>query len=88
LCHGTCLPEKDKKILITAVVIFKICKIKKIPYLTLASVVDPDPDSMGVPESGSGSRRAKITHKNRRKLVNLNYFSKFKLFLKCCMVSF
>jgi hypothetical protein len=37
----------------------------------------PDPDS----QSGSGSRRAKITHKNRK---NVNEFP----FLKCWMFSF
>jgi hypothetical protein len=39
--------------------------------------VDPDPYS----ESGSGSRRAKITHKRRKKLVKVHV-------LKCWMASF
>jgi hypothetical protein len=30
----------------------------------------PDPDS----QSGSGSRRAKITHKNRKKLLKKSFF--------------
>ncbi len=34
-----------------------------------ASVSDPDPDSIrSVDPSGSGSRRAKMTHKSRKKL--------------------
>ncbi len=37
-------------------------------------VSDPDPDSIRSvdpdPNSGSGSRRAKRTHKNRKKLAN------------------
>ncbi len=39
--------------------------------------VDPDPYS----ESGSGSRRAKMTHKSRKKLVKVHV-------LKCWMASF
>ncbi len=39
--------------------------------------VDPDPDS----ESGSGSRRAKMTHKSRKKFVKVHV-------LKCWMASF
>jgi hypothetical protein len=40
-------------------------------------VVDPDPYS----ESGSGSRRAKMTHKSRQKFVKVHV-------LKCWMASF
>jgi hypothetical protein len=39
--------------------------------------VDPDPYS----ESGSGSRRAKMTHKSRKKMVKVHV-------LKCWMASF
>jgi hypothetical protein len=39
--------------------------------------VDPDPDS----ESGSGSRRAKMTHKSRKKFVKVHV-------LKCWIASF
>ncbi len=39
--------------------------------------VDPDPYS----ESGSGSKRAKMTHKSRKKLVKVHV-------LKCWMASF
>ncbi len=45
------------------------------PYLI--GSVDPDPYS----ESGSGSRRAKMTHKSRKKLVKVHV-------LKCWMASF
>ncbi len=38
---------------------------------------NPDPHS----ESGSGSRRAKMTHKSRKKFINF-------MFLKCWMFSF
>ncbi len=38
--------------------------------------LDPDPDT----QSGSGSRRAKMTHKNRKKLKNFIF--------KCWMFSF
>jgi hypothetical protein len=41
--------------------------------------VDPDPDSES--RSGSGSRRAKMTHKSRKKFVKVH-------FLKCWMASF
>jgi hypothetical protein len=41
--------------------------------------VDPDPDPYS--ESGSGSRRAKMTHKSRKKLVKVHV-------LKCWMASF
>jgi hypothetical protein len=41
--------------------------------------MDPDTDSES--GSGSGSRRAKMTHKNRKKLRNFNI-------LKCGMFSF
>ncbi len=47
-------------------------------------VVDPDPDSMGsLPGSvsGFGSRRAKMTHKHRKKVNKFN-------FLKCSMFTF
>jgi hypothetical protein len=42
-----------------------------------------DPDSIGSvdPESGSGSRRAKMTHKSREKFVKVHV-------LKCWMASF
>jgi hypothetical protein len=39
--------------------------------------VDPDPDPYS--ESGSGSRRAKMTHKSRKKKIDV---------LKCWMASF
>ncbi len=45
------------------------------PYLI--GSVDPDPYS----ESGSGSRRAKMTHKSRKKLLKVHV-------LKCWMASF
>jgi hypothetical protein len=49
------------------------------------TVADPDPDSIGSvdpdPESGSGSRRAKMTHKSRKKFVKVHV-------LKCWMASF
>jgi hypothetical protein len=48
-------------------------------------VADPDPDSIGSvdtdPDSESGSRRAKMTHKSRKKLVKVHV-------LKCWMASF
>jgi hypothetical protein len=48
------------------------------------SVVDPDPDSMGSPDpdsqSGAGSRRAKKTHKNRKKIKLIEFFVKCWLF--------
>jgi hypothetical protein len=44
-----------------------------------------DPDSLGSvdpdPDSGSGSRRAKMTHKSRKKFVKVHV-------LKCWMASF
>jgi hypothetical protein len=40
-----------------------------------------DPDLMGSPGSGSRSRMAKITHENRKKLMDFIYF-------KCCIFSF
>jgi hypothetical protein len=45
--------------------------------LVRGRVVDPDPYS----ESGSGSRRAKMTHKSRKKLVKVHV-------LKCWTASF
>jgi hypothetical protein len=42
-------------------------------------VSDPDPDSIGPvdpdpnPESGSGSRRAKMTHKSRKKILKFMF---------------
>jgi hypothetical protein len=50
-------------------------KIRAIENLTLGhlenSVVDPDldPDSMGSLDPVSGSKKAKMTHKNRKKLI-------------------
>jgi hypothetical protein len=48
-------------------------------------VSDPDPYSIGPvdpdPESGSGSRRAKINHESRKKFVKVHV-------LKCWMASF
>jgi hypothetical protein len=48
-------------------------------------VSDPDPDSIGPvdpdPDSESGSRRAKMTHKSRKKFVKVHV-------LKCWMASF
>jgi len=41
--------------------------------------VDPDPDPYS--ESGSGSRRAKMSHKSRKKFVKVHV-------LKCWMASF
>ncbi len=39
------------------------------------SVVDPDPDCIRIQWGpGSGSRRAKMTHKHRKKLINLIFF--------------
>jgi hypothetical protein len=39
------------------------------PVLIRSVDLDPDPDL----ESGSGSRRAKMTHKNRKKLENFTF---------------
>jgi hypothetical protein len=39
------------------------------------SDLEPDPLSSVDPESGSGSSRAKMTHKNRRKLINFMFLS-------------
>ncbi len=47
------------------------------PDPDLIGSVDPGPDS----ESGSGSRRAKMTHKSKRKFVKVHV-------LKCWMASF
>jgi hypothetical protein len=49
------------------------------------SDLNPDPDSIGPvdpdPDSESGSRRAKLTHKSRKKFVKVHV-------LKCSMASF
>jgi hypothetical protein len=45
--------------------------------VVLCRVADPDPESIGSvdpdSESGSGSRRAKITHKSRKKFINFMF---------------
>jgi hypothetical protein len=44
-------------------------------------LLDPDPDPHSNCGSGSGSRRAKMTHKNRKKVQNFHV-------LRCWMFSF
>ncbi len=59
------------------------------PTIAISRVVDPDPDPCSIgsvdpdpySESRSGSRRAKMTHKSRKKLVKVHV-------LKCWMASF
>jgi hypothetical protein len=56
-------------------------------FRTMQTMVeDPDPDWIRIQsgpdsESGSGSRRAKMTHKSRKKFVKVHVF-------KCWMASF
>jgi hypothetical protein len=56
------------------IILFKKCYagVSVVCYARV-SVVDPDLDSMGSldPESGTGSRREKMYHKNRKSYVNL-----------------
>ena len=68
-------------------VLFLVAHIIADPDPGSGSVLDPysigsvDPDPYSESGSGSGSRRAKITHKSRKKLVKVHV-------LKCWMASF
>jgi hypothetical protein len=59
----------------------KCCRFFSLKILNILATEKSglDPDSMGSPDpasqSGSGSRRAKITHKNRKKIINLIFLS-------------